>query len=297
MILMYHSIIAENNLKLFGSISLGVGLKRFIRQMQWLKANYRIVTLPEFLDEMEDGFASTPPVTITFDDGWRDNLALAAPVLRDYNIRPAIFLATRHISTGEPFWWVRLDNLLRSAAERKGALEIKLSEGSPLKLNSDSRSIYKAYNKIKDIIIAKGQDELSYICDQLKGVERPQQRIVLNWDEVRKLEAMGWLIGPHTANHHILSHGSADMARKEIEESWRAVCREVKDPLPVFCFPNGRPEDFNENCISIIKELGLSAALTTQEAPADPHSDRFRLPRMKVDGEYGFWSFRHLLTV
>jgi peptidoglycan/xylan/chitin deacetylase (PgdA/CDA1 family) len=121
--------------------------------------------------------------------------------------------------------------------------------------------------------------------------------MVLNWDEVRRLEEMGWLIGPHTANHLILSQVSVDMARKEIEESWRAVCQEVKNPLTVFCFPNGRPEDFNENCISIIKGLGLSAALTTQEAPVDPHSDSFRLPRLKVDGEYGFWSFRNLLAV
>jgi peptidoglycan/xylan/chitin deacetylase (PgdA/CDA1 family) len=62
----------------------------FERQLAWLAQRFVVRTLGEFVHEsptLED-----PPVAvITFDDGWRDNLTLAWPLLVRHGLRATLF--------------------------------------------------------------------------------------------------------------------------------------------------------------------------------------------------------------
>ena len=70
--------------------------RRFTRQMRYLKQEGFIFYSASELIEHYREQGSFPPngITITFDDGWRDNYTNAFPVLRDLGIKATIFLVS-----------------------------------------------------------------------------------------------------------------------------------------------------------------------------------------------------------
>lgn len=68
--------------------------EQFSRQMEWLaEKNYQVASLSTVLGSFHTG-SSLPPKTIvlSFDDGCRDNLTYAAPIVRRYGFIPIVFL-------------------------------------------------------------------------------------------------------------------------------------------------------------------------------------------------------------
>lgn len=68
--------------------------ERFARQMRYLKSQgFHFYTAAELIDHYRDrGEFPANAITITFDDGCRDNYTNAFPVLRDLGIKATIFL-------------------------------------------------------------------------------------------------------------------------------------------------------------------------------------------------------------
>jgi peptidoglycan/xylan/chitin deacetylase (PgdA/CDA1 family) len=95
------------------------------------------------------------------------------------------------------------------------------------------------------------------------GVEPNRKRYLLDWEEVRALEAEGVAIGPHTRHHPILAQAAPQRVRSETQGSWRDLSMMLQSPLPIFCYPNGREHAVNRTAMHAVKEAGLVAAFTT----------------------------------
>jgi peptidoglycan/xylan/chitin deacetylase (PgdA/CDA1 family)/glycosyltransferase involved in cell wall biosynthesis len=89
-ILMYHAIGGDGDAPSRYIVPIG----RFQRQIRWLRLlRYRVVTVAQLAEWRRDGVA--PPrrcVVVTFDDGYADNLDLAAPVLRRARLRATLYI-------------------------------------------------------------------------------------------------------------------------------------------------------------------------------------------------------------
>lgn len=55
-------------------------------------AGYRFITVDELVSETRGGAPASRTAIVTFDDGWRDSLTVAAPMLRDLGIRGTFFV-------------------------------------------------------------------------------------------------------------------------------------------------------------------------------------------------------------
>jgi len=91
-VLAYHKIDEPtNDIKLRGAFT---SPKNFAKQMLYLKKlNYTFYTASELINfYLENGAFPPNSITITFDDGWKDNYTNAFPVLRDLQIKATIFL-------------------------------------------------------------------------------------------------------------------------------------------------------------------------------------------------------------
>jgi peptidoglycan/xylan/chitin deacetylase (PgdA/CDA1 family) len=99
-VLIYHRIGAGTG----AEIDLPVGA--FDRQMAWLAAELRPLTLDAALDELAgDPPAGQPGVVVSFDDGTADFVEHALPVLVRHQVPALLYLATDFTDQQRPFPW------------------------------------------------------------------------------------------------------------------------------------------------------------------------------------------------
>ena len=81
---------------------------RFRRILALLAARYEVLSLTELAGRLAAGPAFTGrEVAITFDDGYRDNYEIAAPLLAEFGLPACFFLTVGRIGTDFQFPWDR----------------------------------------------------------------------------------------------------------------------------------------------------------------------------------------------
>src|SRR5262245_19997691 len=76
-----------------------------------------IVSLDEMYFRMVEGDFRRRFVCLTFDDGYRDTLQWAYPILRRYNIPFAVFVATSFPDRFGELWWLALEAVIARRAQ------------------------------------------------------------------------------------------------------------------------------------------------------------------------------------
>lgn len=98
-ILTYHSISDAP-----GSDVETVAPHDFERQMAWLKRRgFEVVRVSDLLVAMTGASSKRRVLSVTFDDGYRDNLVTALPILRRYGFRATFYIPTAYIG-GLSLW-------------------------------------------------------------------------------------------------------------------------------------------------------------------------------------------------
>lgn len=78
----------------------------FAACLNFFRRHYAVIGL-EALRAAREGGAPLPPraLLLTFDDGWRDNLEVAAPLLRAAKMPGLVFVAADVLAEPTPWWW------------------------------------------------------------------------------------------------------------------------------------------------------------------------------------------------
>jgi glycosyltransferase involved in cell wall biosynthesis/peptidoglycan/xylan/chitin deacetylase (PgdA/CDA1 family) len=80
-----------------------VSTAEFRRQMEFLREHYRVLPLADAVRAVVTAGAGERIVAITFDDGYRDNATIAAPILRSLGLPACFFVSTDMIGGARPF--------------------------------------------------------------------------------------------------------------------------------------------------------------------------------------------------
>ncbi|WP_406814335.1 polysaccharide deacetylase family protein [Mycobacterium sp. M23085] len=275
------------------------GAALYRRQLEYVAEHFNVLPLEVALANLAAGTLPPRALAITFDDGTRNLLTHALPVLRDLNLPAAVFLATGPIGTAETLWPDRL----WLAIARSNATEIDLSAlglGSRSLDGSTSRGrVYvAAVEALKNVAdaerIAVLDDILGALGQRGDGDAGPFR--MLTWDEARELAGDPLMtLYPHTVTHPILARCGDDKVEREIADSCAALEREIGRTPTVFAYPNGRPQDFDSRAKDALRRRGVRWALSTAPGFADRRCDPLALPRLAVGSNASFDYFR--LTV
>jgi peptidoglycan/xylan/chitin deacetylase (PgdA/CDA1 family) len=255
----YHRV-NDNRDPFFPALSTQV----FERQMQYIARHYVVLPVEDLVERMALGSVPRNAVAITFDDGYRDNLTHAAPILARYHLPATIFLATGFIATGEVPWYDRLATAVKLSARA----HVALSSGDDLSLETEAARVAalgrsQAYFKSRPEPVFK--DELEACLDRLGGADRPSAKnAMLSWDDVHALRGLGFRVGAHTVNHPILSRVSLERARAEIIDSQRAIRAACGVTARAFAYPNGGAADYTPAVVELVREAGFTCAVTTR---------------------------------
>ena len=132
-VLMYHRVLPSEERRQSGSHpAIMVDPQTFDRQMGVLKRRFNVLSLEEFADRIERKVAfESSSCLITFDDGWKDNVIYALPILEKHELSALVFLPVNYIGQKRLFWQEALVHLLCSAvsaARRQPARAARIHE-------------------------------------------------------------------------------------------------------------------------------------------------------------------------
>jgi len=95
-VLMYHRVLRDDEDASRIEPGMYVRASSFRRQMEWLVRRWPVRPLGEAVADR----GSAVGAVVTFDDGWRDNLTVAWPIMESLGVRPTIFLVRDWIRAG-----------------------------------------------------------------------------------------------------------------------------------------------------------------------------------------------------
>lgn len=115
----------------------------------------------------------------------------------------------------------------------------------------------------------------------------------LKMSQLQELQANGWIIGGHTANHIDLATVNKTEAIKELKESRDDLEKQLNYKMKYFAYPFG---GYNENVISIIREDGYQIAFTKEKGWLIPNEDLLLLKRVYLYANMGMDKFIYRLN-
>jgi peptidoglycan/xylan/chitin deacetylase (PgdA/CDA1 family) len=236
----------------------------FERHMTYVASAYRVMTLDEMVERAAKDGLPRNSLAITFDDGYRDNLTDAAPVLRRYGLPSTIFLATGFIGTGASPWFDRLAVALKLTPRDA----VRAPWGETLLLRDRAErldALTRAQRHLKTLADEDLQRALDALLEALDARESAvPKNLMLDWADVRALSSLGFSIGGHTVNHVILSRVTRERAWREISGSREEIEAGLRSKPTAFAYPNGRAEDYNPETVELVRKAGFVCAVTTR---------------------------------
>lgn len=247
-------------------------------QIATLKRLFNVLPLEQAVSLLQSGALPARAAAITFDDGYRDNVEIALPILKSHGVPATFFIASGFLDVGCMWNDVVIETLRRSPL-RTLELRALSMQNLPIETLTQRRhAVNTLIGKLK-YLDSQTRVEQAATLAKLGGVEPPRD-LMMSSTQVRELFAAGMGIGAHTVSHPILARLKMDAARAEIENGKRALENLIQAPINLFAYPNGKPnEDYNAEHVDLARALGFSAAFSTAWGTASRHSDLFQLPR------------------
>jgi peptidoglycan/xylan/chitin deacetylase (PgdA/CDA1 family) len=262
-ILMYHGIAAE-------------GTQAMVAQVRYLARNFKVVSLEAMVNRLAGNRAiSVNEIVLTFDDGLRNNLTVVYPILRELQVPATFFVCPALIGSGKWLWNHEARSRLRTLSDSAVAdLRATLLAPSP-----SADGIVEWMKTLKLPQRQRAEECIRRATPAFRPTAAQHQAYdMMDWDDLKSMDAGLIMIGSHTMTHPILTTLSADEINSELRES--RVCLEQKlgHAVEFFCYPNG---SYDARVYEAVKN-NYRAAVTTETGVLNGKDplDLRRLPRI-----------------
>jgi len=267
---------------------LRLGITRISAKEQFVARHYSIEAHEENVEALAAGERRLPErsAVLTFDDGYANNLSLAAPILEKLGLPATVFLATDYVGQGGLFWWDELAVLLAGGRVRVatppgwGRLDLTRTTGVGAALAHGRR-----------LLAAASLDERRRLLENLRGAiggttapAWTERLRPATWEECRGAPS-NIRFGGHGASHRLLHEIPPDQAEADVRQCSVTLRAELGcRATPVFCYPAG----YSTPAVrAAVAAAGFRGAVSADAAPspeglATPTRDRYLLPRLGV---------------
>jgi peptidoglycan/xylan/chitin deacetylase (PgdA/CDA1 family) len=249
------------------------------------REGFELVPLDEAGRRLVEG-DSAPFAALTFDDGYRDTLEAALPVLERREAPFTVYCATGFIERTARLWWLELEEAIRRL-ETVDIGSARLAARTPGEKSA-------AFDRIYWLLRARPEAELLETVGGLArraGVdsEALSDGLFMDWSEVvRLIRHPLATIGAHSVTHRRLAHWSLAEARAEMADSKGSLEARLGIEVRDFAYPVGDRTSAGPREFELARELGFVTAVTTRAGMLFPeHAGRMTaLPRVSVNGRW-----------
>jgi len=293
-VLSYHSVVEEPE-RTANTIRISQPRASFELQMSALAQRFNPVSIEQIAQFAAEGRPLPPRSTaVTFDDGFADNHDVVLPILSRYGIPATFYIMVNAVETGTPPWYVRVNYAFCSTTVPRWKHP---GNGRTFELdNADRRKV--ALNTAWDLGAARAgaaQEELVRQIEESLQVEPldARSRLMLNWDQVRALNAAGHIIGGHTLSHPNLAHVTEGEARLEIWGCKKRLEEKLGKPIRHFSYPHpALNPHWTPQTLQITREAGFRSAVLTTPGSVLPGDQPLSLKRIPGAKDFDEWIWR-----
>jgi peptidoglycan/xylan/chitin deacetylase (PgdA/CDA1 family) len=275
-VLIYHSVAGDG---LFADNI--IPENAFAEQMRFIRANYQPVPLHWISNALREGRTPDPSwVAVTFDDGYRDFLTKAMPILRQYEIPASLFVPTS-ILDGQELFFDEIERLVRHAND--GEIAVDLGSGT---LQFDVESSKKRHCAALRLALAMRELEPTHRDAGIVALRSasgpataPGSGPYLTVDDLRELPE--WVeVGSHSIGHFCLTKLEDAHLDRELSESSRLLAQIRGRDVTCLAYPFGKSWSFDARVQKAAASAGYRAALTTERGQVHAGTNPLAIPRI-----------------
>ncbi|MCB1417523.1 MAG: polysaccharide deacetylase family protein [Notoacmeibacter sp.] len=264
---------------------------------------YRFISMDEMARRLAGGDqpkSNDCVIAITADDGYRDNMTEALPVLERHHAPITIYAAPAQIDRRVTLWW----NVLEEVIARREGFYLPTPDGTALIDCATPAAKRQAYEQVEhyltEDVAEEAQDGLVRELATLAGYDpdTPGRELLMDWDELRALSRHDLVtIGAHTIHHYNLKRLSSEKAYEEMVSAADVIELELGKRPAHMAFPYGYEAAAGAREVDLAAKAGFLTATTTRHGllTGGHQSHMHALPRISVNGRYQ--SVHHLRTM
>lgn len=256
----------------------------FRRQMEIVAREYAPVTLDDVLRFLK-GEINLPrrAVAVTFDDGFADNEEIAAPILNQFGVRATFYATVDLIGTSNLPWYCRLRHAFLKTQKSEWTEPFKGNVRSLRGPEGRDAALLAAFELCAPLV-ADSQEQLVRDIEtalemEVSAVRKP---LMMDWDQLRRLQSQGHLVGSHTLSHPNAAYvANEDELRHELVESKKRIERELGTEVAHFSYPHpALNPQWSERTVKMTASAGYRSAVTTTIGRVSANSDPLCLRRV-----------------
>jgi peptidoglycan/xylan/chitin deacetylase (PgdA/CDA1 family) len=259
------------------------------RALQFIRAEgYEIVPLDEALRRLADPRPGPFFVALTFDDGYRDNLDRAWPVLAKHQAPWTLYVVPGFAERTARLWWRELEEAIRILPE----ITLDLPDGRFSAATRDDAEKGRAFDALY-WRLRKGPEAILLAAISQLAARAGVDPVALVERECLPVETLkglagapGVTIGAHTMSHPMLAGLPKEAARREMAESRRWLAETLGLDIRHLSYPVGDPGSAGPREFALARELGFASAVTTRPGHLfSAHAQHLHaLPRVSLNG-------------
>ena len=242
---------------------------------------------PATLDELAEP-ARYPRFVATFDDGYADNLALAAPIARRLGVPLTVYVTSAIVDDARGFWWDRLDAILRHPRAAKAHSAVLDGTRVALALENPRARVatrMRLHTRLRSLPVDEIDDLLTELGNELNVPdEAPLDARPMTTEELRALSlpSSGVAIGAHSVDHTLMGGNGLERQLQMAAESKAALEARIGRGVDHFAYPFGDPRAIDDDSARAAALAGFRSAVTTQPGLAEASPSRYALRRHVV---------------
>jgi peptidoglycan/xylan/chitin deacetylase (PgdA/CDA1 family) len=280
-IIRYHSVSQGNDLVNDG---ITVPPAVFEQQVCYFAKHFR----PILMDTLVDCVQNRRPfpenaIVLTFDDGYADNYQ-AARILEKYGMTGVFYITAGCIESEERFWVGEIHHLLGKTTRNSVCLRVrdKVFEAF-LSDSTRVEPIRRLTQLIKTVDVATRESIREELRKQLDDVSALENNLMLTWQRLSEMVAMGMEIGAHTMTHCNLPSATKDEAWNEVLQCKVLLEERLGINVRHFAYPNGgSSEYYNGRIKDLVRQAGYISAVTSKLGVVSLRNDALELRRIRT---------------
>jgi peptidoglycan/xylan/chitin deacetylase (PgdA/CDA1 family) len=266
-IFVIHKVVTEKTDSLATWLTITVDFLDRVLALLKPRADFvRLDDVRERLTREEPAKAGRPFIALTFDDGFRDNLTLALPILRRHTVPATVYVPSGAPDRSLDPWPWRLEKAIRGLSELSLDLP-ELPRQLSLRTFDEKQAAFSlitehvhsnipANRHLPELLLSKARvSDESLIAEQFAS-----------WDELRELASDRLVtIGGHTVTHPSLHDLEEDQAMAEIGNGRRRLEAQLDVAVAHFAYPYGARSNCGIREFALAERAGFVTGVTARD--------------------------------